>query len=362
MMLGRVSFCRRRVDASGGRVQSQRSASMKTRKFEHQDRNRSGCRDSAHCQLALVFLLWFSTAVVHCQTPTLERFRVGFASSMFTEVNEDDAKAAMKVWGQTVAKERGIPTDPDTEILHGQAEILRSLRNKEVDAVGMTTTEYNAVFREVPLSPLFVKDVGGRFTDEYVLLVRKDGGVDTLADLRGHRLNYHQSPRLSLARIWLDTLLAEQGLKPTSDFAGHVTFEVKLSKAVLPVFFRQSDACVVARGEFATMNELNPQLGVQLRVLASSPELVPVVLAFRADYQPTFRQELFAGLRDLHQTPAGQQVLTIFQCERIEERPVSCVSNAVALIGRHAALAESNPRPASFPAGEAAKISGGPNP
>ena len=65
-------------------------------------------------------------------------FRVGFSSTMFTDVNESDAKAAVKVWAQTIARERGIETDPDPCILTGMTELASALRNKQVDMVALT--------------------------------------------------------------------------------------------------------------------------------------------------------------------------------------------------------------------------------
>ena len=59
-----------------------------------------------------------------------------------------------------------------------------------------------------------------------------------------------------------------------------------------------TDACVVARTGFETMCEINPQIGKQLKVIASSPEVVPAVFCFRADYSPPFKEDLLAGLRD----------------------------------------------------------------
>ena len=52
---------------------------------------------------------------------------------MFTDVNENDAKAAVKAWAQTIARERGIETDPDPSIITGLSALTAALRNKQVD-------------------------------------------------------------------------------------------------------------------------------------------------------------------------------------------------------------------------------------
>ena len=125
-------------------------------------------------------------------------FRVGFSSTMFTDVNESDAKAAIKVWAQTVARERGIETDPDPCILTGLTELASALRNKQVDMVALLTEEYRALSPAVRLTSFFVGYVGGRPEEEICLAGasrqrhRERGGLegaqpDHLPQSRRHR-------------------------------------------------------------------------------------------------------------------------------------------------------------------------------
>ena len=274
-----------------------------------------------------------------------ESFHIGFASSMFSDVNENDAKAAVKVWGQLIARERNVPTDPEPAIFKDIDAILRSLREKQVDALGITTIEYDRLRREVDFAPIFVTYNAGRITEQYVLLAHRDGPVKSIAALRGRSLVLHTNPRACLAPLWLDTILVGHGHPTGARFAGMIARDTRLSKVVLPVFFRQADACVVTRSAFDTMAELNPQLARQLTVLAESPAMVPAVFAFRADYNPIFRENLIAGVNDLKKTPAGQQVLTIFHSEDIKVHPASCLDTALELIATHERLVQGNQGP-----------------
>jgi phosphonate transport system substrate-binding protein len=257
---------------------------------------------------------------------------------MFTDVNENDAKAAVKLWGQTVARERGIESDPEPRILKDMAAIDQALRGSQVDAVGIMTHEYDALSKDIRMAPIFVTYNCGRMDDEYLLLVHRDSRIESVGDLQGRNVTFYENPRASLAPPWLDTLLVKNGLKRATEFFARVSRISKLPKAVLPVFFRQSDACVVTRSGFETMNELNPQVGKQLKIVASSPKLVSAVFCFRADYSPPFKNQLMAGLRDLHTTPAGQQVLTIFHSEKMEEQPASVLKSATDLLAEHRRL------------------------
>jgi phosphonate transport system substrate-binding protein len=291
--------------------------------------------------------------------PRIVPFRVAFSTSMFAEVNENDARAAVKIWGQTVAKERGIPTEAETRVLKGITELRQALRAGLVDGVAMTTVEYAQLKDEVRFDPIFVTVNAGRATEEYVLLVHEASKMSSLADLRGRRLGFHSNPRACLAQPWLDTLLVRNGFKPAAEFAGTITQNSKLPRAVLPVFFRQSDACVVTRSGFETMCELNPQLAQQLKVIATSPEVIPGLFCFRADYRPPFRDQLLANVCELHRNPAGQQMLTLFLSERIEERPASCLSATLELLAEHARLCGPGAETAIAPALRPETASGG---
>ena len=279
-------------------------------------------RPRCPCEPVLLLVVNFLPYATFAQSDA-QPFRIGFSSSMFTDVNENDAKAAVKVWAQTIARERGIETDPDPSIITGLSALTAALKNKQVDMISLLAEEYCVLNADVPLAPLFVAYVNGKVEEEVVLLVRRDSGTERVEDLKGRRLITHSNPRASLAIPWLNSILLEKGLRPTAEFLGLVSQNTKLSSVVLPVFFRQSDACLVTRSGFDTMSELNPQIGTALKVLATSPKVVPILLCFRADYAPAFKDKILAGLRDLHLSPAGQQVLTIFQSEKLEEMPSS---------------------------------------
>jgi phosphonate transport system substrate-binding protein len=264
-----------------------------------------------------------------------EHLRLAFSSDLFTEVNENDARASVKVWGLTVTQERHIPVEPETMIFRDTASFRKALLNEEVDAVGITMLEYKALYQEVPFDPIFATYNAGQATVQYVLLVHEDSHFGDLADLRGRSISLEANPRSCLVRPWLDTILAQHGLKRTEQFFGKITADAKISKVLLPVFFHQCDACVVTRSGFETMAELNPQVARQLKAVATSPVVVPVLFCFRANYAPSFKENLMTGVRELHTTPAGLQVLTVFQSERTEIEPAGFLDGTLEFLALH---------------------------
>lgn len=309
--------------------------SILSRKFK-----RRFCSSAVLAVLAACFAMPGAGARAEDSPFDITPFRIGFSLRLFAEVNVNDAKAVVKVWAQTVAKERGIPVDPEPRIMQSVDAMDKALRDGTLDALGLTSDDYRNVSRNAKLDTLFVALQNGRTNVEYLVLVRKDGNIQDLANLRGRNLACYRNPRTSLAQAWLDTSLVEQGFNVTTGFFGRVMEANKVSAAVLPVFFKQIDACLVDRGSFDTMNELNPQIGNQLKVLAVSPPLVPMVFVLRSDYSPALKARIVPALRDLHSTAAGRQVLIVFQMERLVASSPSCLDSAYELLATHQQLCD----------------------
>lgn len=260
---------------------------------------------------------------------------VSFSSSMFAEVHENDVKAAMKVWAHVLSTEQGLPLDPEISIFNGIPEISSALRNRRFDAIALTTDEYWALEGQMHSDQVIVGLFDGQVTEEYLLLVHRESGIERLSDLRGRSLVKFQNPRMSLADAWLDTLLAEQGLGPASRVLGRETRYNKLARVILPVFFRQSDVCLVHRRGFQTMSELNPQVSEKLKTLAVSPEVMPAGFFFRGDWSHPAKDKLFAEFEKIHLSPAGQQALTVFQSGHLRVHPIAIMKNAFELLENH---------------------------
>ncbi len=169
----------------------------------------------------------------------------------------------------------------------------------------------------------------------YVLLVRRDGSVADLADLKGHELVVSDHQQMIFAGFWLESLLADvdgnrAGRRPM-DQAKVAT----PSKAILRVFFQQALAALVTLEAFELACELNPQLRDELKVVRESPPLVTSFFLFRPDWHGVVRERLEEAVVNLHATPGGQQVLTVFQSSRMEKQPGSVLDSTRRFLERY---------------------------
>ena len=293
-------------------------------------------------------LRWIIPAVLVCSASTLfandeevrtptKHLRIGFSEEMFEGVNFNDARTALKVLFENLAATRGVAIEAHLQTFRNVDDLDDALSKGTVDVVELTVAEYARVAPENQLASFFLGASQGEVAEQFVLLVHRNSGIRALSDLRDRRINLFSHYRTALARPWLENLLADAELLPVETFCT-LRQETKLTRTVLPVFFRQSDACIVTQSAFDIMNELNPQMGLELVVIATSPPIVPALMCFRDEGTAQAFDELVQALRELHTNPAGRQILNIFQRDQFLESDPAVLQPAVDMLNRHKQL------------------------
>lgn len=261
--------------------------------------------------------------------------RVGFSRATIGAINENDAMAAVQIWAQAFVNEQGIAAKPQPAIFQNLNELRDALINKKVECVNLTTAEYYAMRDLLADDKLIAAIVNKSISEEYVVLVNHRSSFQKLTDLKEKKLRAVQTSRNSLALVWLDTVLAKKGHDHSRNFFDTISLQDKVSDAILPVFFGQTDACIVTRNAFHTMAELNPQIARQLRVVEISPPLVPIVFGFRASFNSSVVEKFMDEIANWHLSAAGRQILTIFQTDNLEKRSPDTLKSAITLLAEH---------------------------
>ncbi len=269
-----------------------------------------------------------------------ERVRVGFFNLGYRQ-SSSDARAQVKVAMEAVAARRGFEIVIDAVAYEGLATCLEDLRAGRVDIVSLPSQFFVAAEREGLVDPMQVILRTSEPGEHYLLMVRGGSGIETLSDLRGRELVVESNHRTGIARVWLDTVFLEGGSPPASRFFAKVTESGTVTGAVLPVFLRRADACLVNATGFGTAVELNPQLGKELRTLLSSELLVSDILSIRKGYRSRASTELARNLGDLGRDPRGQQLLTFFQAKGLVPFRPEYMTTTRALLERYARVQRS---------------------
>jgi phosphonate transport system substrate-binding protein len=259
---------------------------------------------------------WPARADEPATAPPKPRIRVLFSNSLFRSVNRDDVRVALKVWIQTVLNGRGLPVDAEVDSYDRLDEADRRIKEAAADLLIFNSIEYLQTTQANQLDAVFVAEHHRKTVfDDYLLLCRGDRRLAGLAALRGKSVVFFRYGA-DLGRLWTEVSLGESGLGSIGAFFGTNSDAVKTASVVLPVFFGKFDACVVNRSGLEIMQELNPQLAAQLRVLTNSPCLPESVICLRKSFAEN-RAEVLQSLAQLHTDPRGQQLLLLFKVDKL---------------------------------------------
>lgn len=247
----------------------------------------------------------------------LPKSRGGYSRNMVRNANDNDVRSALRAYAAVISNANQISAEPDQILYTSLGEMEQSLRESRVDVIVAPADEILRLPAELLEPPFGTSFTAGAAGVEYVLLSRRDGPVATPADLRARSLGVLDSSQGCLATRWLDSLLVEHRLGSASTVLRQLKPCSKPALATLPVFFKQLDACIITRTSFDTLCELNPRLKSDLRIVATSPRLLPVLSGFRRGIDARLKTSITQAMTTIGSTTAGRQLLTLFQTDNL---------------------------------------------
>ena len=261
---------------------------------------------------------------------------IGFTKSCFAGVNQNDAQAAFKVFLLSVGRRNGYNVQSKVTIYDDDALFEKAIRERSINLVIIDSWKYLSMNVGNYVKPTFVTSDQGRIGNKYVLLSRRGGKINSLAELRGSHILRLESANASTGVLWLEGLLQAKNLGAANSFLGGLEVVGKPSAAILPVFFGKKDACLVPQSSFDVMKEMNPQLGKELQEIATSDIFADIIICLSpSDWtSDKGKADLVRILGELHLEPAGQQILSLFKINQLmpfQEQHMDSVRNLRAL-------------------------------
>src|ERR1044072_4591143 len=98
---------------------------------------------------------------------------MAISSQLIVDINENDAKAAVRTWGQTLAQQAETAVDSNVQIISGADAFVRAFSDKDVDSATVTTAEFLALENRALVATNLVAEGGDGAGDTYVLLVHE---------------------------------------------------------------------------------------------------------------------------------------------------------------------------------------------
>jgi ABC-type phosphate/phosphonate transport system substrate-binding protein len=245
------------------------------------------------------------------------RFYLGIEAEIIQGQDLKDVESATNIWLTWVGEQWGVKAK--STIYNDLDSITDDFIRGKIDLIVLTSLDYLKLIHhlneEPELGPTGV--LNGDVCVKYLLIVRKDLNYTHISDLRGKKLAIQAVG--DIERLFVNTLLLRAGLKETPLFFSEVIEKTKPSRAILDVFFGQSDVCVVPENVFNTMIELNPQIGRQTKILAASPAVLPTVTGFRKSCDPRVKKFILNQVPLLQNSEKGKQLFLMYKIEDIAQ-------------------------------------------
>lgn len=280
-------------------------------------------------QITLRLSIWITAGVILflmrgsgiCEQ-TEHKLITGFTRDSFYGANINDAKFSMelltrKLVGKMESKVKSIPT-VSIMVYDGLPDIEKGVKNGNLDMIILLPIDYIHLRNKVNIEPLLISVHSENLMEDLVLLVNKEQKITKLLQLKNRNIIMDLGDMSGMVKIWADVILFREGLKSSGEFYGSIKNVSKASKAVLPVYFKQVDACIVTGKAFRTMVELNPDIGRKMQVLAKSKGMPSNIVCLRRNYRDAdFRENLVQIAMSIHEEEEGKQILTLFRQKRL---------------------------------------------
>ncbi|MBT8381232.1 MAG: phosphate/phosphite/phosphonate ABC transporter substrate-binding protein, partial [Ignavibacteria bacterium] len=227
-------------------------------------------------KIIILILFLFSAQTTLCQTVTADtvHYRSGFSSRVFINVNQNDALALTKVLTENIVRETNLTVKSTTPHFYENFnEIENAILKEKDDLYILLSTDYLQLKNGHLIEPFVVAKRNSSVFNVYRLIVKKEGDIKSLEDLKGKKIIIGESREGDIAHHWLDKLLLKSNLEAKEEFFAGIKISEKSMPALLPVFFGTADACIVTDNLLSIAFEMNPQLENQLTSIEISKPL-----------------------------------------------------------------------------------------
>jgi len=247
---------------------------------------------------------------------------IAYLADGLDEIKHKEIRIAFRLWTSEVVKMQNV--EVDTLYYSDHEKIVQDYQKQ--------------VFGAMTLSPMYYlkhQEVLDAITEDYyivqrrkthyekmLLLVRKDSQIKNLKDLKGKVVGTKSDSYQ--ARFFLDKEMLEELHITSKRYIRSMTKTEEFSTAVLNVFFKKIDACVVPEYIFNLICEMNPAVGRSISSIVESQNIfMPAMTVLHKDTPVNLREVYRKSISSLDKTVKGKNILTLFKMHRIRFIEVS---------------------------------------
>lgn len=259
--------------------------------------------------IALVLLFAGSVGV---RAEALPPVAMAFQTSVIRDLPRKDVEISLRFWIEELSRTLNLPYKP-VRFYDSMADMKRDMANGTVNFMVASSMDVAEHFSLDELADGFA---GYKSEPDHLLLVvRRDAGISSAADLFGKRLALAENDHL--AAIYLETLMLQGAGKLNMKPTVPAFLEQRSNKLAHRLFFDQADAALIYRNGYESALALNPQIAQRLKVLDDYSLKIrsPHIGLFSPLVRPEHREAIAQAAMKLNSTARGRQVLEIYQAD-----------------------------------------------
>ncbi|WP_455805665.1 phosphonate ABC transporter substrate-binding protein [Pseudomonas fluorescens] len=247
------------------------------------------------------------------------------------------ALSASQVWAKDKLTIGLIPSEDSQAMIESSKQVLDDLQAKiGMPVVPFVATDYNGIIEALRSGKLDVAYLGpfsyvlatsvadveafsvavtkktGQSAYKSVILARKDSGIHSLADLKGHTFAF-VDPSSASGHLFPKAGLEQAGFAPDTLFK-RVIFSGSHDASILAVENKKVDAAAVADRIFASAVAKGVVKQDDFEIVWSSKPIPESPMVWRKALDPALKKKVAAALASIKDVPWGDQgVLNGFQ-------------------------------------------------
>lgn len=257
-----------------------------------------------------------------------------YSKSILPKVDYRDAIASIEIWNKEILADNYSEYSLNNIFIESIDQVDEKYIIDKASFVILTAIEYLTNHEKMKnVTPALLSfDDDGLVGIEYVLLIHKNKGINSLKDLKNKTISFVDDYSNAAPHLWLDVQLLNEGLSTSDKFFKDVFTSSNANQAILKTFFGQIDACLVPNKLLNTTYILNPQLESDLKILQQSKPFIAGVFCTNNKVSESIKKDIIKSARIALNTDRGKQTALFFRTGELHEFKVEYLDNIKYLI------------------------------
>ncbi|QSZ40994.1 PhnD/SsuA/transferrin family substrate-binding protein [Sulfurimonas aquatica] len=239
---------------------------------------------------------------------------VAYGNASMNQFSKKDTMIVMDIWIQEIMKT--TKHSATFFFYDSSTEMAKDFEERKLDLVITTGVEFVKSFEKSNLVKAFTGGSKEKHAEDIIVVLPAKKSLQELYSKKDPKVALQESEEIAM--IYIEKNFFEKNKEAKIEYIK----TRKRNAAILKLFFGKADAAVVTKKTFDFAKELNPQIGKKLKIAKLSTISARTFGFFHKDFNPEMAEEIRSFALAIGKSARGQQILTVFQTDKVVETTV----------------------------------------